>query len=54
VRNEAFQGVLEKGGFQREGPIRKCLFDRGESRGYYLYSVLREEWKEPKDIGKNA
>jgi RimJ/RimL family protein N-acetyltransferase len=28
--------------------MRKCLFNRGELRDYYLYSILREEWKEPK------
>jgi ribosomal-protein-alanine N-acetyltransferase len=48
VRNRASQRVVEKVGFQREGTIRKCLFNRGELRDYYLYSILREEWKEPK------
>jgi len=48
VRNKASQRVLEKAGFQKEGTIRKCLFNRGELRDYYLYSILREEWKEPR------
>jgi len=43
VRNKASQRVLEKTGFQREGTIRKALFNRGELREYYLYSLLREE-----------
>jgi RimJ/RimL family protein N-acetyltransferase len=48
VRNKASQRVLEKVGFQREGTMRKCVYNRGEQRNYYLYSILREEWKEPK------
>jgi RimJ/RimL family protein N-acetyltransferase len=49
VRNLGSQKVLEKAGFQREGIVRKCLFTRGERRDFYLYSVIREEWKEPKN-----
>ena len=52
VRNKASQRVLEKAGFQKEGTIRKCLFTRGELRDYYLYSILREEWKQPKILTK--
>ncbi len=48
VRNRASQRVLEKAGLQREGTMRKCLFNRGEWRDYYLYSILREKWNEPK------
>jgi ribosomal-protein-alanine N-acetyltransferase len=48
VRNKASQRVLEKAGFQREGTMRKCVFNRGELIDYYLYGILREEWKEPK------
>jgi RimJ/RimL family protein N-acetyltransferase len=48
VRNKASQRVLEKAGFKREGTIRNCYFNRGAWRDYYLYSILREEWKEPK------
>ena len=48
VRNKASQRVLEKVGFQRDGTMRKCAFINGELRDFYLYSILREEWKEPK------
>jgi RimJ/RimL family protein N-acetyltransferase len=48
VRNEGSQKVLEKAGFKKEGVVRKSLFTRGEWRDFYLYSILREEWKEPK------
>jgi len=52
VRNAASQKVLEKVGFKKEGTIRKCFFMRGEWRDAYLYSILREEWKEPKILTK--
>ena len=48
LRNVASQKVLEKVGFRREGTIRKSIFIRGEWRDAYSYSILREEWKEPK------
>jgi RimJ/RimL family protein N-acetyltransferase len=51
VRNIASQRVLERAGFQREGTMRDESYDRGEWRDYYLYSILRREWKEPKIIG---
>lgn len=54
VRNKASHRVLEKAGFQREGTIRNCLFSRGELRDYYLYSIIREEWKEPKILTKTV
>ena len=54
VRNKASQRVLEKAGLQREGTMRKCVYDRGELRDYYLYSILREEWEEPKILTKTA
>jgi ribosomal-protein-alanine N-acetyltransferase len=46
VRNKASERVAEKAGFTREGTIRKT--SRGARRDVYLYSILREEWKEPK------
>jgi RimJ/RimL family protein N-acetyltransferase len=46
--NVASQKILEKVGFKKEGIIRKCFFVKGEWRDPYLYSILREEWKEPK------
>jgi RimJ/RimL family protein N-acetyltransferase len=48
VGNKASQRVLEKAGFRIEGTIRKLYFVRGVWTDYYLYSILREEWKEPK------
>ena len=53
-RNVASQKVLEKAGFKKEGTLRKNLFERGEWRDAYIYSILREEWKEPKILTKTA
>jgi RimJ/RimL family protein N-acetyltransferase len=39
---------LEKTGFKKEGLIRKAAFIRGDWRDLFIYSILREEWKEPK------
>jgi RimJ/RimL family protein N-acetyltransferase len=52
TRNLASQKVLEKAGFKKEGTMRKYLFLRGEMRDAYLYSILREEWKDPKILAK--
>jgi len=46
--NIASQRVLEKAGFQREGTIRKGMLAWGKWADLYLYSILRENWKEPK------
>jgi RimJ/RimL family protein N-acetyltransferase len=54
LRNIASQRILEKVGFKREGIVRKSMFIRGEWRDLQLYSVLREEWKEPKTLTKTA
>ena len=54
VRNVASQKVLGEAGFKKEGVIRKSLFNRGEWRDRYLYSILREEWKEPKILTKTT
>jgi RimJ/RimL family protein N-acetyltransferase len=54
VRNLSSQKVLEKVGFKKEGTIRKEEFVRGEWRDKYLYSILREEWKEPRMLTKEA
>jgi len=48
VENIRSQRVLEKNGFKREGELRKRAFNRGQYRNEYMYSLLREEWKEPK------
>jgi RimJ/RimL family protein N-acetyltransferase len=52
VGNKASQRVLKKSGFKREGIVRKDTFTRGEWRDSCLYSILREEWKEPKILTK--
>lgn len=46
--NIASQRILEKAGFQKEGTIRKSFFSRGTYRDTALWSILREEWKEPR------
>ena len=48
TRNLASQKALEKAGFKREGVSRKGFFTRGRWTDDCLYSILREEWKEPK------
>jgi len=53
-RNVASQKVLEKNGFKKEGTIRKSFFAKGEWRDMLLYSILREEWKEPKILTKTV
>jgi RimJ/RimL family protein N-acetyltransferase len=45
--NRPSQRVLEKAGFSFEGRIRKSFFSRGVYRDTAMYSILREEWKEP-------
>jgi RimJ/RimL family protein N-acetyltransferase len=52
TENLASQRVLEKAGFKKEGIVRKDSFVKGEWRDSYLYSILREEWKEPKILTK--
>jgi RimJ/RimL family protein N-acetyltransferase len=48
TRNVASRRALEKSGFSKEGTMRKFWYTRGEYRDHYLYSILREEWKEPR------
>ncbi len=50
--NVASHRVLEKARFRREGTIRKSFFSRGVWRDTVLFSILREEWKEPKILAK--
>jgi RimJ/RimL family protein N-acetyltransferase len=47
ARNTVSQKALQNAGFKKEGIIRKSVFARGEWRDRALYSILREEWKEP-------
>jgi len=54
VKNIASQKVLEKAGFKKEGTIRKRFFSRGEWTDIAIYSILREEWKEPKILTKTT
>ncbi len=48
------QKALEKVGFRREGVMRKRSFIRGEWTDIVLLSILREEWKKPKILTRNA
>ena len=54
ARNMASQRVLENVGFKKEGTFRKEYFVRGEWRDSCTFSILREEWKEPKMLTKTA
>ncbi len=51
-RNLASQRVLEKAGFKKEGVLRCNFFSRGEWVDAFIYSILREEWKEPRILTK--
>jgi RimJ/RimL family protein N-acetyltransferase len=53
-RNLASQRVLEKAGFKKEGILRKNFFMRGEWTDDYIYSIIREEWKEPRILTKTV
>ena len=55
VHNKASQRVLEKAGFTKEGTLRKALWTgKGKWTDGYLFSILREEWKEPKILTKTT
>jgi RimJ/RimL family protein N-acetyltransferase len=54
ARNVASQKVLQNLGFKKEGIVRKSVFAGGEWRDRCLYSILREEWKEPKTLTKTT
>jgi RimJ/RimL family protein N-acetyltransferase len=54
VRNVASQKILERVDFKKEGTTRKSFSNRGEWRDGYLYSIPREEWKEPKILTRTA
>lgn len=53
-KNVLSQKILEKVGFKREGTMRKCYFCRGEWTDMFIFSILREEWKEPKILTKTT
>ena len=52
--NTASHKALGKAGFTNEGTMRKSHSVRGEYRDRYLYSILREEKKEPKMPAKTT
>ena len=52
TKNLASQRVLEKAGFTKEGIKKKSSFVRGLWQDDIIYSILREEWKEPKILAK--
>ncbi len=52
--NVASLKVLEKAGFIEEGLTRKSVFIKGKWKDGALYSILREEWKEPKILTKTT
>ena len=52
IKNAVSQRILEKVGFRREGIMRKRDFVRGEWTDVILFSILRDEWKEPKILAR--
>jgi|Deesub1362B_J571_1020462.scaffolds.fasta_scaffold00654_6 diamine N-acetyltransferase len=54
VKNVASQRALEKAGFVKEGTMRKYFYAKGNYTDHFLYSILREEWKEPKILTKKT
>jgi ribosomal-protein-alanine N-acetyltransferase len=54
TKNVASQKVLEKVGFKREGTFRKPVLFRGEWTDGFIFSILREEWKEPKILTRTT
>jgi len=54
VAEEHLYAFMRARAFKKEGTVRKSFFMRGEWRDAYLYSILREEWKEPKILTKTT
>jgi len=52
--NVASCKALEKTGFKREGILRKTFFNRGKWKDDCMFSILREEWKEPEILTKST
>lgn len=50
--NKVSQHILEKVGFKKEGESRNSSFVRGQWRDERHYSILRNEWKEPRILTK--
>jgi ribosomal-protein-alanine N-acetyltransferase len=53
IENKASQRVLEKVGFKKEGILRKSVFIMGVWSDFYILSILKEEWKEPKILTRD-
>jgi RimJ/RimL family protein N-acetyltransferase len=51
VENRGSQKVVEKVGFSREGELRSAYWTRGDWKNAYMYSITREDWKEPRLFG---
>jgi len=51
-RNVASHRILANAGFTKEGTIRKSFFSRGVWRDTVLFSILRDEWKQPQILTK--
>lgn len=54
IKNIASQRVLVKIGFKKEGIIRKRFYIRGNWSDQFLFSIIKEEWKEPKILTKTV
>jgi RimJ/RimL family protein N-acetyltransferase len=54
VENVPSQRVLEKAGFVREGTLRRVSHTEQELGDAYIYSIIREEWKEPKILTRTT
>jgi len=54
TKNVISQRVLEKVGFKREGVPRKTYYCRGKWTDMFIFSILREEWNEPKILTKTT
>ena len=52
--NIASHRALEKSGFKKEGVIRQSFFSRGFWRDTAMFSVLRDDWKEPRILTRKT
>jgi len=46
--------ALKKAGFKREGILRRTCYCHGKWRDDCIYSIIREEWKEPKILTRTS
>jgi len=54
VNNIASQGGSRKGWLQERRVNSKSGFNRGKWCDHYLYSIPREEWKEPRILTRTT